>query len=115
MKQITLRLPLRLLAELEREARAAGVSRSEHMRDVLASRRDTPRDAPDLEREAELTQRITELEQQLEAKENQMQVLAEAYQDQKQTVNELKVYQEREDRGAIGRLKYVLFGRDRGE
>jgi len=40
MEQITLRIPLRLKAELEREAAERGVSRSEHMRNVLGQRAD---------------------------------------------------------------------------
>lgn len=55
MEQITLRLPEELKKELEEEADEHGVSRSEHIRDVLESREDTER----------LRARIETLEEQL--------------------------------------------------
>lgn len=62
MEQITLRLPVRLLAELEREAREHDRTRSEHIRVVLASRRDTR----ELEEQlAQRERRIEYLERQL--------------------------------------------------
>lgn len=62
MEQITLRIPLRLKAELEREAAEHGVSRSEHMRNVLEQRADVDELRDRLEqREA----RIDSLEEQL--------------------------------------------------
>jgi metal-responsive CopG/Arc/MetJ family transcriptional regulator len=62
VKQITLRLPVRLLAELEREAEDRGVSRSEHVRDTLAERADVEELRERLERREK---RIDELEDQL--------------------------------------------------
>ena len=62
MQQITVRLPDDLLDELETEAEDAGVSRSEHVRDVLGTRENTD----DLRERLEAKEaRIQELEQQL--------------------------------------------------
>jgi len=62
MEQITLRVPETLLEKLEKEADKHGVSRSEHIRNVLESRRDTERLRERLEAREE---RIDELEEQL--------------------------------------------------
>ena len=62
MEQITLRLPTRQLAELEREADERGVSRSEHVRDVLESRADVTELRERLDRRE---RRIDDLEEQL--------------------------------------------------
>lgn len=55
MRQITIRLREDTIEELEAEAEDAGVSRSEHVRDVIASRADVER----------LRDRIETLEEQL--------------------------------------------------
>jgi metal-responsive CopG/Arc/MetJ family transcriptional regulator len=62
MEQTTLRLPESLLAELDDEADEHGVSRSEHVREVLRTRRDTERLQ---DRLAAREERIEELEEQL--------------------------------------------------
>jgi Arc/MetJ-type ribon-helix-helix transcriptional regulator len=62
MEQVTLRLPVRLKAELEREADERGVSRSEHVRDVLEKREETRELRDRLDRRE---QRIDVLEEQL--------------------------------------------------
>lgn len=62
MEQITLRLPVRLLAELEREARNRDRTRSEHIRDVLASRRNT----------RELEEQLAQRERRIEYLESQL-------------------------------------------
>lgn len=62
MEQVTLRVPVRLLAELEREADEKGVSRSEHVRNVLERREETAELRERLERRE---RRIDELEEQL--------------------------------------------------
>lgn len=62
MEQITLRLPARTLAGLEREAAERGVSRSEHVRDVLESRAEVRGLRERLERREA---RIDDLEEQL--------------------------------------------------
>jgi Arc/MetJ-type ribon-helix-helix transcriptional regulator len=77
MEQITLRLPESLREELEQEADERGVSRSEHIRDVLESRRDTERLRERLESRE---RRIEELEEQLARRsqiEEKVDVLAE--------------------------------------
>jgi metal-responsive CopG/Arc/MetJ family transcriptional regulator len=62
MQQITVRLPETMIEELDTEADERGVSRSEHVRSVLASRRDVDdlRDRLDAREE-----RIDTLEEQL--------------------------------------------------
>jgi chromosome segregation ATPase len=62
MEQVTLRLPTRLKAELEREADELGVSRSEHIRNVLGNREKTAELRDRLDRRE---QRIDDLEEQL--------------------------------------------------
>lgn len=62
MEQITLRLPETMIGELEEEADEKGVSRSEHIRDVIDSRRDTDELR---ERIKSRENRIKELEEQL--------------------------------------------------
>ncbi|WP_254547486.1 ribbon-helix-helix domain-containing protein [Halomarina pelagica] len=49
MQQITVRLPERTLAEVDREAAKAGASRSEYIREVLASRDDSPEHEQEVE------------------------------------------------------------------
>jgi len=62
MEQITVRLPDDLLDELEAEAAEAGVSRSEHIRDVLGTRENT----------AELRDRLAAREDRIETLERQL-------------------------------------------
>lgn len=74
MEQITVRLPESMIEELEKEAEEEGVSRSEHIRDVLESRRDTER----------LRSRIETLEEQLARRsqvEEKVDVLAKRVED----------------------------------
>jgi len=112
MEQITLRIPVRTLAELEREARDAGRSRSEYMRDVIVPREDASADAPDPERVRDLERQLADCQRDLERTRDHMDVLTDAYQSKKQEANALEVYKERADRGFVGRVKGVLFGRD---
>jgi len=62
MEQVTLRLPTRLKAELDREADELGVSRSEHIRNVLENREETAELRDRLDRRE---RRIDDLEEQL--------------------------------------------------
>lgn len=62
MEQVTVRVPLRQKAELEREAAERGVTRSEHIRDVLDRREEVDRLRERLERREA---RIDDLEEQL--------------------------------------------------
>lgn len=76
MEQVTVRVPLRLKAELEREAAERGVTRSEHIRDVLDRRGEVDRLRERLERREA---RIDDLEEQLARRsdvEEQIDVLA---------------------------------------
>lgn len=111
MEQITIRLPVRLLAELEREARESNRSRSEHIRDVLESRTEHDRDAPDHERVRDLEAEIADLERTIEAQRNQMQVLTEAYQAASGSAN-LVPAEENDEASVIQRTKWWLFGRN---
>jgi cell division protein FtsX len=88
MKQITLRLPVRLLAELERDAEERGVSRSEHVRDTLAQRADVDELRERIERRE---QRLDDLEEQLR-KRSDVEEQIEALPDK---IREAGAYQER--------------------
>ena len=120
MQQVTFRLHVRTLAALEREARERGVTRSEHLRDVLASRH------ADRERIETLETRIEVLESELDTLETE----CERLQSEKQTLIERRattqalveyVEDEREKQQAwesagLGtRLTWWVFGRDRGD
>jgi uncharacterized membrane protein len=114
MEQITLRIPVRTLAELEREARDHGRSRSEHIRDVIESRRDMPRDAPDPERVRELETRIDELRGDLQherARADELQGMLKAAHRRNDEVEALVAYVE-DRKGVVGRAKRWLFGED---
>ena len=77
MAQITLRLGEDLLDELDAEADEHGVSRSEHIRDTLASRHEHEPNTDELQRvRAEYEDRIAGLEAELErAKRERRQLL----------------------------------------
>jgi TolA-binding protein len=112
MEQITLRIPVRTLAELEREAAEHDRTRSEHIRDVLASRHDTPRDAPTPERVRDLEQQLADCQRDLERVQNEKEVLIDAYQSQEQTEALVEYVEERESAGALQRAKWWVFGRE---
>ena len=108
MEQITLRIPVRTLAEIERDARDAGRSRSEHMRDILESHEDTPRDAPDPERVQELEAEIAALEQDLEharARQDELREMLKAANRRREETQALVEYVEQQDRSVVERLK----------
>jgi len=118
MHQITVRIPVRTLAALEREARERGVTRSEHLRDVLASRH------ADDERIQTLETRIEVLESELDALETKCERLQSEKRQliaDRQATEALVEYvdAEKEKRDAwesagLGtRLKWWVFGRDR--
>jgi DNA repair exonuclease SbcCD ATPase subunit len=91
MEQITLRLPTDLLEELDEEADEAGVSRSEHVRDVLRTRADTNELRDRIEQKED---RIQQLEEQL-ARRSQLEEKIEALPDR---VRDLEGYQEKRQR-----------------
>lgn len=67
MQQITVRLPDEMIDALEEEAEEQGVSRSEHMRNVIGSRRDAD----------QLHEEIARLEERLESRETRIDELEE--------------------------------------
>lgn len=108
MDQITLRLDDDLKTELEKEADERGVSRSEHIRDVLASRRDTERLQERLEARED---RIEDLEEQLRERSR----VEEKIEDLPDKIRSADTYQERRqrllDRAGLGqRLKWKVTG-----
>jgi predicted RNase H-like nuclease (RuvC/YqgF family) len=108
MKQITLRLPVLLLAELEREAEDRGVSRSEHVRDTLAERADVEELRERLERREK---RISELEDQLRRRSD----VEEKIENLPDKIREAETYQERRQRAldrasVIQRLRWTVTG-----
>ena len=118
MHQITVRIPVRTLAALEREARERGVTRSEHLRDVLASRH------ADDERIETLETRIEVLESELDTLETECERLQSEKRQliaDRQATEEVVAYvdAEKEKRDAwesagLGtRVKWWVFGRDR--
>jgi metal-responsive CopG/Arc/MetJ family transcriptional regulator len=109
MKQITVRVPEDLLDDLEAEAEAADVSRSEYVRDVLRTREDTERLRERLESRED---RIDELESQL-AKRNQIEekvdVLAKRVEESQLTYAEKR--QRMIDRASVAeRLRWRVTG-----
>ena len=114
MEQITLRLPVRTLAELERDARDAGRSRSEHIRDILDSRQDVPADAPDPERVHELEAEIVELERKLERSQNAYQTLIEERQEKQELVRYVEDERTAQDKwrhaGLLTKAKWAVTG-----
>lgn len=126
MQNVTVRLPLRLLAELEREADQHGVSRSEYIRDTLATRdehertqRECDRLRAEYEREiAALKQtheeEIAALEQQVADERNRADELREmlkAANRRNEETEALVAYVEAQQ-GVVGRAKTWLFGRE---
>jgi DNA repair exonuclease SbcCD ATPase subunit len=76
MQQITLRVGVRTLAELEREARDLGRTRSEHIRDVLESRHEHEQNTDELHgRVAELESERDDLRDRVEAREDRIEDL----------------------------------------
>lgn len=91
MEQITLRLPNDLLQELNDDAAEHGVSRSEHIRNVLRTHENTDALRERLEaREA----RIDQLEQQLRERSR----VEEKIEDLPDKIRDVESYQERRQR-----------------
>lgn len=124
MEQITLRIPENTLESLEGEAEEHGVTRSEHIRDVIESRTEHGEDVDELRNEIEeLEAKIEQLEDEneevtrdLERVKNEKQALIE----QREENTELIKYVEQErtaeqqwrEAGFTTRLKWKLFGMD---
>lgn len=124
MQNVTVRLPVRLLAELEREAAQQGVSRSEYIRETLATRdehaatqRERDRLRAEYERqiaalEREHEREIAELEADLEharARQDELREMAKAANRRNDEVQAVVEYVEAQQRGPLGRLKDWLY------
>jgi metal-responsive CopG/Arc/MetJ family transcriptional regulator len=114
MQQITVRLPVRTLAELDRAADDRGISRSEYIRDVLASHGDMHRESPPPERIDELETRIDDLRGDLRherARADELQAMLKAAHRRNDEVEAVVEYVEQRE-GVVGRAKAWLFGED---
>ena len=104
MEQITIRIPAEELEELEAEADEHGVSRSEHIRDLLASRHE------DAEREAE----IERLRAEVERLQKEKRLILEDREEKQELVRYVEDERSAEQRwraaGLGTRLKWRVFG-----
>lgn len=104
MEQTTIRLPTELLEELSEEADERGVSRSEHIREVLEER----------ERIDELEQRVDELETELARVHREKRQVLEQREEHGELVAALQeeraLEQRRAQAGVVTRAKWWLTG-----
>jgi len=107
MQNVTVRLPARLIAELEREARNRGVSRSEHIRNTLQSRHDHAA----ADRVRALERQLADCQRDRERLQNEKQVLVDAYQINEETTAIVKRRKDRQDASLVERAKVWVFGR----
>lgn len=122
MEQITLRIQEDTLESLEDEAAEHGISRSEHVRDVLESRNEHGANTGEHEANTdELREEIHELEQELERREALLEDLRSQLKvanSKDERVDELAKYAEHErtqsqrwrEAGLGTRMKWKLFG-----
>jgi vacuolar-type H+-ATPase subunit I/STV1 len=110
MKQITVRLKEETIEELENEADEAGVSRSEHIRDVIASRG---------EHEAEverMREEVDDFRREVDRLRNEKRALIDDREERAELVEyverEKSLQEERLEASAVERAKWWLFGRD---
>jgi len=106
MENVTVRVHVRTLAEIEREAADAGKSRSEYIRECLRNRH-----ADDRLR-AEYERTLAERERTIERLRNEKQVLVDQFQREEQTEALVRYVEEKKDAGIVQRTKWWLFGRD---
>jgi vacuolar-type H+-ATPase subunit I/STV1 len=108
MEQITLRIPEDTLEALDDEAAEDGVSRSEHIRDILDSRNEHAEEV------TELRARADELETELDRVRNEKRLLLREREEKAELVNYVKQERTAEQRwreaGVGTRLKWRLFG-----
>lgn len=105
MENVTVRVHVRTLAEIEREAADAGQSRSEYIRECLRNRH-----ADDRLR-AEYEHTLAERERTIERLRNEKQVLVDQFQREEQTEALVRYVEEKKDAGIVQRAKWWLFGR----
>ena len=109
MQNVTIRLPTRLLAELEREADQQGVSRSEYIRDTLATRHEHERTQREYDRlRAEYEAEIAELERDLEharARQDELRAMLKAANRRREETQALVEYVEQQDRSIVERVQ----------
>ena len=109
MQNVTIRLPIRLLAELEREADQQGVSRSEYIRDTLATRHEHERTQREYDRlRAEYEAEIAALEADLDharARQDELRAMLKAANRRNEETQALVEYVEQQDRSVVERLK----------
>ena len=118
MKQITLRLDVRTLAELEREARDSGRTRSEHIRDVLEARGEHGEHADrvgELEEERDdLRDRLADRDRDVERLQNEKRLILQEREEKAELVEyveEERSAEQRWRRAGIGtKLKWRVFG-----
>lgn len=115
MAQITLRLGEDLLDELDEEADEHGVSRSEHIRNTLASRHEHDPDTDELQRvREEHAEEVAELETTIERLRNEKSTILEQRKEHRELVRATESRETRADRlskaGAWTRLKWWATG-----
>ena len=122
MEQITVRIPADTLTSVESEADEHGVSRSQFIRDALATAVGHGEHGPSNDQVAELETEITELEQTVERLRNEKQTLIAQreehtelveYVEEERSIRERDAERrrEREQAGVFSRAKWWLVGR----
>jgi hypothetical protein len=106
MEQTTLRLPADLLEDLDEEAEEHGVSRSEYVRDILASRHEHERLRTEVERLRNEKRTV------LEQREEHQELVAFARTERELVERREQREREREAAGVMTRAKWWVFGRD---
>lgn len=120
MKNITVRLDEDMIAELEAEADEHGKTRSEHIRDTLATHHEHGVEHGEYEDQiAELEEQIAELETENERLRNEKRLILEQREEHTELVRFAEEQREldqrrrtREDAPAWTRAKWWLLGRD---
>lgn len=107
MRQITVRLPEEMIDDLEAEAEAEGVSRSEYIRDVLDSRDDGAED------------RVAELEEEVERLKREKRLVLKEREEKRELAkfaeDQRTAEQRRREAGLATRARWFLFGEDRDD
>jgi len=108
MQQITLRLSADMIESLEGEADERGVSRSEHLRDVIDSRHEHEAEVDELREE------VDELQTEVERLRNEKQLVLEEREEKQKLARyveeERRVEQQWREAGLATRMKWRLLG-----